>query len=155
MCKLWPWTWRYDSESRSLYDFVIHYPDLTWQRGVMTRTRFWACVHYDLGLGDMTHSGVMDNNCVKRILIQLGNEELGPGHRFSGICAPWPWRYDIGSRSWHTLELWTTNVSNIIQIGQVGNKVMARTQCEQTDRVIPVVPPKLFCGGINIPIPDI
>ena len=35
-----------------------------------------------------------------------------------GMCAlwPWPWRYDLGSRSWHTLESWTTIMYNINQI---------------------------------------
>ena len=31
------------------------------------------------------------------------------------------WRYDIGSRSWHTLKSWTTIVWNIIQI-QLGSE---------------------------------
>ena len=29
---------------------------------------------------------------------------------------PWPWKYDLESRSWHTLGSWTTIVWNIIQI---------------------------------------
>ena len=35
-----------------------------------------------------------------------------------GMCAlwPWPWRYVLGSRSWHTLGSWITIVWNIIQI---------------------------------------
>ena len=40
MCKLWPWLWQYDTESRSRYDYVIYYQDQTWQWGVMARTRF-------------------------------------------------------------------------------------------------------------------
>ena len=38
--------------------------------------------------------------------------------RISGICAlwPWPWRYDNGSRSGHTLGSWKTIVWNIIKI---------------------------------------
>ena len=38
--------------------------------------------------------------------------------RILGMCAlwPWPWRYDLGSKSWHTLGSWTTIVWNIIQI---------------------------------------
>ena len=38
-------------------------------------------------------------------------------HRFL-VCVqwPWPWRYHLGSKSWHTLESWTTIVWNIIQI---------------------------------------
>ena len=40
-----------------------------------------------------------------------------------GMCAlwPWPWRYDLESRSWHTLESWTTIMWNIIQI-QLGSE---------------------------------
>ena len=38
--------------------------------------------------------------------------------RIFGVYAlwPWHWRYDLGSRSWHTLRSWTTIVWNIIQI---------------------------------------
>ena len=34
------------------------------------------------------------------------------------LCAlwPWPWIYDLGARSWHTLGSWITIVWNIIQI---------------------------------------
>ena len=32
----------------------VHYPDRTWQWGVMARTRTWVCVHCDLHLWDMT-----------------------------------------------------------------------------------------------------
>ena len=40
-----------------------------------------------------------------------------------GMCAlwPWPWRYDLGLRSWHTLGSWTTIVWNIIRI-QLGSE---------------------------------
>ena len=38
-----------------------------------------------------------------------------------GMCALWPWPYDLGSRSWHTLGSWTTIVWNIIQI-QLGSE---------------------------------
>ena len=52
------------------------------------------------------------------IQIQHGSEELWPGHTYFVMCAlwPWPWRYDLGSRSWLTLGSWTTIVWNIIQI---------------------------------------
>ena len=36
--------------------------------------------------------------------------------RILGMCALQPWRYDLGSKSWHTLGSWTTIVWNIIQI---------------------------------------
>ena len=41
--------------------------------------------------------------------------------RISSMCALWPWRYDLGSRSWHTLVSWTTIEWNIIQI-QLGSE---------------------------------
>ena len=60
------------------YKWVKYYPDPTWQRWVLARTRIF------------------------------------------GICALWPWRYDLESRSWHTLVSWITIVWNIIQI-QLGS----------------------------------
>ena len=40
-----------------------------------------------------------------------------------GMCAlwPWPWIYDLGSMSWHTLGSWATIVWNIIQV-QLGSE---------------------------------
>ena len=66
----------------------------------------------------MTHPGVMDNNCVKYYLNPIWQWGVIARTRISSICAlwPWPWRYDLGSRSWHTLGSWTTIVWNIIQI---------------------------------------
>ena len=113
----------------------------------------------------MTHPWVMDNNCVKYNpdpTTQWGVMARTP---ISSMCALWPrpWRYDLGSRSWHILGSWTTIVWNIIQIGQGSTKFMARTGSEQmdrethgqtqtdgqTDRVIPIYPPPNFvCGGI-------
>ena len=36
--------------------------------------------------------------------------------QISGICAMWPWpcRYDLGSRSWHTLESWDKLLCEIL-----------------------------------------
>ena len=68
----------------------------------------------------MTHPWVMDNNCV--IYYPDPTWQLGvmAWTRILGMCAlwPWPWRYDLGSRSWHILGSWTIIVWNIIQIGQ-------------------------------------
>ena len=51
------------------------------------------------------------------IPIQLDSKELWPRYGFWVYALwPWPWRYDLGSRSWHTLESRTTIVWNIIQI---------------------------------------
>ena len=43
--------------------------------------------------------------------------------RIFSMCAlwPWPWRYDLRSRSWHTLGSWTISVWNIIKI-QIGKE---------------------------------
>ena len=66
----------------------------------------------------MTHPWVMDNNCVKYYPDPTWQWGVIARTRISSICAlwPWPWRYDLGSKSWHTLGLWTTIVWNIIQI---------------------------------------
>ena len=98
----------------------------------------------------MTHPWVMDNKCLNIIQIQLCSEELWPGHGF-WVCAlwPWPWRYDLGSRSWHTLGSCTIIVLNIIQIGQVGTELWIRHEVNRrTDRQgDSFIPPKLCRGG--------
>ena len=178
MCKLWPWPWRYVLESRSWYDCMIYYPDPTWQWGVMARTwisgicalwpwtrrydngsRSWhtlvswttivwniieiqlgseelwpghgfpVYVHCDLELGDMTlgqghdTTWVMDNNCVKYYPDPTWQWGVMAGTQIFSICALWPWprRYDLRSRSWHTLGSWTTIAWNSIQI-QLGSE---------------------------------
>ena len=59
------------------------------------------------------------------IQIKVGSEELWPGHRFlvNEHCDLdlGDTRYDLRSRSWHTLGLWTTSVWNNIQI-QLGSE---------------------------------
>ena len=75
---------------------------------------------------------------------------------------PWPWVYDLGSRSWHTLGSWTTIVWNIMLLGKVvmqlfpGHEVYRRTDKRQTDRQTDgkgdcYTPHKktLFAGGIT------
>ena len=76
----------------------------------------------------MTHPSVMDNNCVKYYPDPTWQWGVMAPTRISSMCAlwPWPWTYDLGSRSWHTLGSWTTIVWNIIQI-QHGSEEMART----------------------------
>ena len=71
----------------------------------------------------MTHPWVMDNNCVKHYLDPTWQWGVMVRTRILGMCAlwPWPWRYDLKSRSWHTLGSWTTVVWNIIQI-QLGSE---------------------------------
>ena len=66
----------------------------------------------------MTHPWVMDNDCVKYYPDPTWQRGVMARTRILGMCSlcPWPWRYDLGSRSWHTLGSWTTIVLNIIQI---------------------------------------
>ena len=92
---------------------------------------FWVCVHCDLDLGDiiwpwvkvLTHPWVIDNKCVIYYPDPTWQWGVMARTQILGMCAlrPWPWRYDLGSRSWHTLGSWTTIVWNIIQI-QHGSK---------------------------------
>ena len=66
----------------------------------------------------MTHPWVMDNNCVKYYPDPTWLWGVMARTQISSMYAlwPWPWRYDLGSRSWHTLGSWTTIVWIIIQI---------------------------------------
>ena len=110
---------------------VKYYPDPTWQWWVIARTHIlgmstlWPLPwRYDLGWRSwqwpwvkvMTHSWVMDNNCVKYYPDPTWQWEVMARTLIFGKCAlwPWPWRYDLGSRSWHTIGSWTTIVWNII-----------------------------------------
>ena len=72
-----------------------------------------------------THPSVIDNNRVKYYPDRTWQWEVMARTLILGCCAlwPWPWRYDLGSRSWHTLGLWTTIVWNIIQI-QLSSEVL-------------------------------
>ena len=71
----------------------------------------------------MTHPWVMDNNCVKYYPDPTWQWGVMAWKQISSMCAlwPWPWRYDLGSMSWHILRLQTINVWNIIQI-QLGSE---------------------------------
>ena len=137
MCALWPWPWRYDLGSRSWHTLAswttivwniiqiqlgseeLIGPDTDFQNmcTVTLTLEIWPWVKV------MTHPWVMDNNCVK--YYQDPTWQWGAMARtpISCMCAlwPWPWRYDLGSRSWHTLASWTTIVWNIIQI-QLGSE---------------------------------
>ena len=107
----------------------------------------------------MTHPWVMDNYCVKYhpdLTCQWG---VIARTRISSMCVlwSWPWRYDLGSRSWHTLGSRTTIVWNYIQIGQgstklwPGHDVNRRTDGRtdgQTDRQgDSYIPPNFVCRG--------
>ena len=86
----------------------------------------------------MTHSWIMDNNCVKYYPDPTWQWGVMARTRISSICAlwPWPWRNcvklypesDKGVRSYGPDMMWTDG---------------------QTDRVIPIYPPKFVCGGYN------
>ena len=89
------------------------------------------------GLKVIAHPLVMENTCVKYYLDPAWHWRVMARTRISGMCAQWPWpqRYDLGSRSWHTLGTWTMIVWSIIQKGQVVTELWPRTQSEQTDRL--------------------
>ena len=145
ICKLWPWPWWYDPESRSWLhsgiqcilcrsNMAVRSNDPNMVLGIFT---LWPWPwRYDLGLMSW-QTLVLWTTIVWNIQIQLGNEELWPGHGFSiyvhcelGLgemnlgqgndthlgCGLWPWRYDLGSRSLKTLGSWIIIVWNIIQI---------------------------------------
>ena len=100
----------------------------------------------------MTHPRVMDNNCVKYYPDPTWKSGVMTRTRILSMCALWPWpcKYDLGSRSLHTLESWTTIVWNIIQIGQVVTKLWPGHDVNrQTDRRCDsYIPPKtLFVWG--------
>ena len=131
MCALWPWSWSYDLGSR-------HDPPLSHgqQSCEMLSRSNMAVKSYGLDMDFvykctvtlalevwpwvkvMTHPWVMDNNCVKYYLDPTWQWGVMARTRNLGMCAlwPWPWRYDLVSRIWHTLWPWTTIVWNIIQI---------------------------------------
>ena len=131
MCALWPWPWSYDLGSRHDLPWVMdsncvtYYPDPTWQWRVMARTHI-LCYVCPLTLTlevwpwvkVRTHPWVKDNNCVKYYPDPTWQWGVLARTRILGMCAlwPWPWRYDLGSKSWHILGSWTTIVWNIIQI---------------------------------------
>ena len=87
----------------------------------MAQTHILLCVHFDLDLGGMTlgqgHNTplVMGNNCVKYYPDPTWQWGVMAWTRNLGMCTlwPWPWRHDLGSKSWHTLGSWTTIVWNI------------------------------------------
>ena len=129
--EVWPWVKVMTHPLVMDNKCVKYYPDPTLQRYVMAQTRIFSiCTlwswpwSYDLVsivVHDprvMTHPWVMDNNCVKCYpdpTLQWGVMALT---QILGMCTlwPWPWRYDLESRSWHTLGSLTTIVWNIIQI---------------------------------------
>ena len=76
-----------------------------------------------LGQGHGTHLGHGQQLCemLSRSNLVLAVRSYGLDTDL-GMCAlwPWPWRYDLGLRSWHTLGSWITILWNIIKI-QLGS----------------------------------
>ena len=64
----------------------------------------------------MTHPWVMDNNCVKYYPDQTWQWGVMARTVISSMFAlwPWPWKYDLGPSSWHTIFSWTTIVCEIL-----------------------------------------
>ena len=136
MCALWPWPLKYDLWSghssplghgqqlreilyRSNLAVRSYCPDTDFRYvSIVTLTwEIWPFVKV------MTHPWVMDNNCVKYYPDLTWQWGLMAWARILGIWALWPWlrRYDLLSRSWHTLRSWPTIVWNIIRI-QLGSE---------------------------------
>ena len=69
-------------------------------------------------LSVITHPWVMENKCVRYYPYPTRQWGVITRTWILGMWAlwHWPWKYDLGSRSWHTLGSWTTIVWNIIQI---------------------------------------
>ena len=85
----------------------------------------------------ITHPWAMDNKCVKYYQDPSWQWRVMTRKQILGMCAlwPWPWRYDLGSKSWHTLWSWTTNVWNIkIQPGseelRSGHRFLVYVHCD-------------------------
>ena len=163
ICALWPWSWRYyqghdtpvghgqqlcEILSRSNLAMRSYGPDTDFGYvcTVTLTLELWPLVKI------MTHSWVMDNNRVKYYPDSTWLWGVMARKRVLGMCVLWPWpkRYDLGSRSWHTLWSWTTIVWNITQIGQVCKKLLPGHNVDRrTDRVIPINTQNFVCGGYN------
>ena len=97
------------------------------ERNLWPGIRFWVCVHGDLGLECMTlgkgHDTLLGPGQQLCKILSRSNmavRSCGTDTDF-GVYALWPWEFDLGSRSWHTLVSWRIIVQNIIQI-QHGRK---------------------------------
>ena len=69
----------------------------------------------------MTHPFVMNNNCVKYYLDPTW--QGGVMARLICVLWPWPLRYDLGSRSWHTLGSWIIIAWNDIKIQHISEEL--------------------------------
>ena len=106
--EIWPWVKVMTHPWGMHNNCVKYYLDPTWQWGVMAGHGFWICVHCDLELGDMTLGEGHDKSLrygkkLCKILSRSNMTVRSYGQtRILGMCALWPWRYDLGLRSWHT-----------------------------------------------------
>ena len=126
-------TWRYDLGSRS-WHILESWTTTVWniiqiQYGseeLWPGHGFWVCAYCDLDIGGMTLGQGHDTpwghgqqlcEILSRSNMAVRSYGLDTD---MGLCALWPWpcRYDLGSRSWHTFGTWTTIVWNIIHIQQ-------------------------------------
>ena len=117
----------HDTTSGMDNNCVKYYPDLTlqWGYGLNKDFRYMCTVTLTLVIWPWvkvkTHPYVMEKNVWNGIQIKLGSEEIWPW----GIYAlwNWPWRYDLGSRSWRTIGSRKYYPHPILQW-----RVMARTR---------------------------
>ena len=130
---LWPWPWRYDLRSRSWHTIgtwttivgniiqikhgIRSYDpdkDFGYVCTVTLTLEIWPWTKV------MKHHWVMDNNLVRYYPDPTRQWGVMVWAQIFSICALWPWRYDLRSRSWRTLGTWTIIVWKIIQI-QLGS----------------------------------
>ena len=114
MCKLtlaiWPWVKVMIrlSDTLSISNLAVRSYDLDTDFGYVCTVTFtieiWPWVKVMIRLGDIFSRS------------NLAVRSYGPD-MVLGMCALWPWprRYDLESRSWHSLGSWTTIVWNIIE----------------------------------------
>ena len=113
ICALWPWPRRYGLGSRSGHTFES-WTTIVWNiiqiqhvRSYDSDTDFVYVCTVTLTLKEwpwvkvMTRPWVMDNNCVKYYPDRTWQWGVMARTRIFGMCALWPWRYDLWSRSWH------------------------------------------------------
>ena len=132
MCALWPYPWR-DVLSQghiTLWVIMVIKDQFSKTLSISNIAKDSYCPDKDYGyvcIGTLTleiwprfkvttHLWVMDNNCVKQYPNQTSQKRVMTRTRIMALFTvrPWPWRYDLSSKSWHTLGSLTTIVWNII-----------------------------------------
>ena len=157
--KIWPWVkvmthpWVMDTNC------VKYYPDPTWQWGVMAWTRIlgmwelWPWPRwYDLGSRSWNTLGTWTTIVWNNIQIQLGKEELWPGHRF-WVCV----HCDLVLGDMTFGQGHDTPLGHGQQFYEILSRLDKWVRSYgpdtkwtdgQTDRVIPIYLQTLFAGGI-------